>query len=201
MSTPSFLSKTFFEADVDGRRVKFYPIGMRTAFRIRGMTAQLFQALQTLFATDRDDVTKARTKVVTKEGDYKEDENVTALSPELAALRSGQKQDAIQKIVDSLLSEDSSFVLAELLIDSMRDEDFPRPPKTQDLAAFVSNVSANCMVEMVMGLVGANKQLFSPLAKWVKEAGGVLKARLADLTQKQGDQSLPQMPKMPTTPS
>ncbi len=178
MSLPSFLSSRFVERDIDGQLHRFYPVSVRAVFKLRDISKPISKAIQALL-TGNDDTSRESVKMTDKERNYQERVVVSAINPELARLRHQQKQDAIETLINGLLSEESSFVLADLIMDSMREAGFPKNPTIQQKAEFVNGTSATAMVEMAKGLAEANKELFRPLALWLESMRVTLKSKLA----------------------
>lgn len=169
MALPSFLSDQSVDHEVNGQTHKFYPVSTRTIFHLKRVGSQSARALQALFSGGNDDVSKEHDKTFEggKDGAFQERHRVSAIDPVLAEKRYQQKQKAVNDLIETLLSEDAGFVLARLIMDSMREAGFPRKPTNAELGEFVDNVSADSMVEMCQGLIAANRRLFAPLEKWV----------------------------------
>lgn len=180
MEIPSFLSPRCVTHEVNGEAQHFYPISVRRIFDLRVLSTRVAQSLQTLFFTNQDDVGKEQNKIVEggADGAYQERFVASPIDPELAKERYQQKQKAISDLIDCLLSEESGFILVKLVMDSMRDVDWPKKPSQTDLANFVDNCSAEILMEMVQGVIAANKKLFAPLAKWVDQAKDTVKTAM-----------------------
>ena len=156
----SFFSPEFIEHDVQGQLLKFYPISARSAFRIRSLAQPLVQALTVLFT--RHDTDTAQQSKLNKEG-VAQDVRIEAISADLAAARTKEREKAVGGAINALLNPDNSAVVGMLLADSLRD-DMPRDLGVADAKRFVDEMPLPALKDMLVGLGKANKKVFGPLA-------------------------------------
>lgn len=195
MSIPTFLSDRSVTLPVEGQDHKFYPVSVKTVFKLRTVGKTLGKALQALFAGGKEDSSQKSSEIAETApgGAYQKNLSIDAISPELAELRYKQKQKAIEDLMDAILSEDSSFLLVDLVVDSMRDAGFPKNMSTSQKAEWLQNCSATAMVEMVIGVIEANKSLFSPLGKWGETAVSALKNKIGGQTTSEPSEAILKM--------
>jgi hypothetical protein len=166
---------------VGDRTLNFYPISVRALTRLRDLAKPIGQALTTLLgSSDRDFATKVEEKQ-NADKSMQRTTDIGAISPDLAKQRLAARQEAVSTLVDAVLNPTSAKLLAELLIDSLRD-DFERKkggPIPTDIDTFLESMTVDVLPDMLQGLAEANKKLFAPLKDRAASVGAALKARLA----------------------
>lgn len=168
----SFFSPEFIEQNVQGQILKFYPICVRTSFRIRSVAQPIARALTVLMT--RHDTDTAQHSKANKDGVI-QDVKMDAISADLAAARTSEREGAVGRAIGALLDPDNAAVLGIMLADSLRD-DLPRNIATVDAKKFVDEMPLPALTEMLTGLARANKKVFGPL---LKKAEGLVKQGLA----------------------
>ena len=173
------------EHEVDGIPLKFYQCSVRALSKLRTAAGPLLKAFSELFSDKKNDYS-TRTTETTQEGAVQKVLEVNASGAEVLKLRAEQRKEAIQGIVNGLASDDSLNVLAELVMDSLRDN-YQGAPSPTDTAKFLQDTPGEVFVEMLLGVAKAHEKLFSPFLDRVKEAAGTLKsalaARMSDLAE------------------
>lgn len=184
MSIPTFLSDRSATMPVDGQDHKFYPVSVKTIFKLKTVGKTIAKAVQALLSGGKEDTSQKSSEIAETApgGAYQKNLSIDAISPELAEVRYKQKQRALEDLVDAILSEDSSFLLVDMIVDSMRDAGFPKNMSTSQKAEWLQNCSGTAMVEMVIGVIEANKSLFAPLGKWGETAVSALKNKMGGPT-------------------
>lgn len=165
----SFIAPEFIEHQIQTKTLRFYPISVKSAFRIRSIAQPIAKALASLLGKHDNDVAQ---KVKTKMRDGKvEDQDIQteAIPKEIAELRSREREKAISEAVMVLLDPDNSAIIGMLLADSLRD-DFPRNVSAADAKEFVDELPAPALTEFLVGLAKANKKVLGPLAEMAGEA-------------------------------
>ena len=166
---------------VGDQTLNFYPISVKTVMRLRDIAKPIGQALSVLLTSNERDFS---TKVVDEnlpDTGLRRTTDVGAITPELSKQRQTARQEAIATLVDAILSPASANLLAEMLMDSLRDN-FERKkggPTPTEIAAFLEELTADLLPEMLHGLAEANKKLFAPLKERAASMGAALKAKLA----------------------
>ncbi|MFG0317076.1 MAG: hypothetical protein ACF8XB_07385 [Planctomycetota bacterium JB042] len=158
-----FLSPTYESVEIDGREVHFYPISARCAFRIRKLARPIATALDILLAKNEHD-----TKSVFREFDGGRESISEAIDTELAKHRDSRREAAITDLIESVTEEANQNVIGRMLLDSMRDEGFPREPTDEDVRFFMDHTPITTLGLMLSGLAKANMRS-SPLAQKVIE--------------------------------
>ena len=171
MSIVPFPSPTPHQAVVSEQLENFYPISTRMLFQLRVLAVPVAKALSVFLSSSQNDIGKETTEVKSKDNDYQQRTTLQPITADLAQKRHEQKTQALEQLVGSVMNEQASGAIAELVMDSMRDR-YPRGPRTATvISAFLTDITAEQLVEMLTGVAGANRKLFDPL-----------RARVADLT-------------------
>lgn len=194
-----FLSPIPVDYEVDGKTYQFYPISTKVLFQLRGLAKPLARALGVLLTSSQNDYGKETVEVKAPDDGYQIRTSIQPITSDLAKARHEQRQMALDQLVDGLMSEGSSTMLALMVMDSMRDT-FARTPTPAQLAAFVNETPATVLVEMLMGVAAANKKLFDPLKARVTEMTATLRSTIAK-TQPEEQPSTPSPEVTPGTTS
>lgn len=176
-----YTSPKYVESSVNEKNLRFYPMSVGMLAKLRVVAQPLVKALTKLFnqeAADRTRIERAVTsdQVIKTFNEKNEPIEVTgqdteviieAVDPKLAKLRSEEKDRAMNDLVSSLLDENNLHVLADLVMDSLRDvfgQD--KPPALE----FVQQTPLPLMVEMLKGVVAANAGVVGPVGGKIKAA-------------------------------
>jgi len=178
MSNQSWLKPKYVESEVNGEKLRFFPISMRLLFRLRDIGKSLAKAIASIFNRDEDHV-GSTTRNVTEGEQVMQVTEIEAISPELAELREKKRVEAITDVVDTLTDPQSGDVVAEIIMDSLR-ENFDRNPSPQQIEEFRNALDAESLVQLMAGVGAANKKLFDPLLKKVPELGAVVEGRFGN---------------------
>lgn len=180
MALPSFLNPEYVEHEVNGEELKFFAISVRSLAKLRDVAKPLVQSLQVILSSNEED-----SSVLSKSNDRSGEQifNRQAHDPEVARLRSNEREKAFNRLVDVLTDAKGMESLAVLVMDSLR-ENYERPIKDKDAKEMVGKIDLSVWVELLIGLAKANKRVFSPflpagLEKQAKDALGALPERLA----------------------
>jgi hypothetical protein len=169
MSNKSFLTPKYEVQEVAGRKVNFYAVSMRSAFKLRCIANPLARALTTLFQSPkRDAKTTLRNFGGATLGSETEMEPTSA---SIIELRSKQRLAAIEELIGALTSDENALILGELLMDSMR-EDFDRtaPFTPERVQTFLDDLDVVSFKDCLLGVAAANKKVFGPLGKQMATA-------------------------------
>lgn len=149
------------EHKVGERTLRFYPVSTGLLLRLRTMGKGLAQALTTLLSqakgdqgyeeTRFDDPRNPGAKVV-----------FHAVTPEVRAARSKEREDAVGRLVEALTDERNLLVVFQMIVDSLR-EDFPRDMQETEVSNFLRETPLPRTVELVHGLIKANAEVLGPL--------------------------------------
>ena len=171
-----FMSPRFVEHEVgqgDRKRTyRFYPASLRVVFRLKSMGKQLAKALSILFSKNKDDI-----KQVSKEygqrgsDDYGAETTLESISVDLAKYRDARRDEAWDLVLSSFSDPLNQVVVAELIMDSLRD-DCPRKPTAEDLQTFLDSIDVATLIAMLSGVAKANFNF--------EELPGKLKAALGE---------------------
>lgn len=166
----SFLESPYIEHKVGGKEVRFYALSVKKLFELRRIAKPLSAALAALAnKQESDNGTVHRVFTDSETGSGGTVTEIQAIDAELARVRTEERTQAIQQLIESLTGEQNSTLLAELIVDSCRDE-FPRNEiKKADYAEFMEHIDAGSMVEFLEGVFLANKKAFGPLGERVAE--------------------------------
>lgn len=169
--------------EVLGEPQNFYPISVKTVTKLRGIARPVGQALATLFAGNEDLVTR---KVDDQQGADKSLRRVTeigAVNAEVVKERNRARQDAVSTLIDTLLSDPASRILAEIIVDSMRDTFEKRPTMPSELDAIMEQIPADALPDIFKGIMEANKKLFAPLKERAADVSAALQSKLRPVPQ------------------
>ena len=167
----SCFSPNFIEHEVGTQTLKFYPVSVGMAFKLRTIGKPIARSLSILFSnTDRDVGTKD-SEVTNEDGSKDRQIEILPISDGLAKIRHEQRIDAIDGIVTALTEEKNAEVVAQIIMDSLC-EVFPKDDKKKWPPAleFINSMPVPVLGAMIMGIIQANKDVFGPLADKVTEA-------------------------------
>jgi hypothetical protein len=165
----------FVEHEVRGLgKIKFYPVDLHMVFRLRQVGKPLAGAISDLFVDRNNDYTSIERQVMHENGDGLDREIIAeAVSVEIAKFRAEQREKAVEELIECLTDKDSSAVIAELLMNSMRDE-FPKgDPDNPPAAGFFAEINSSQIADLLTGFAKAHKEVFGPL-------GGMMEGAIRD---------------------
>lgn len=180
MNLTPFLTPSFVEHPVGEKVCKFYPISTKVLFQLRGLAKPIAKGIASLLTSQQNDIGRESVEVQAPDGGRQLRTTIQPISDSLAKTRFDQRASTLDQLIDQLMSEGASSMLALLVVDSMRD-DFPRNPSPADLSKFVAEMPAERMIEMLVGVSKANRKLFDPLKERVTEISATLKGAVARL--------------------
>lgn len=155
---------------VGGSEFKFYPISTGTYPLIKDAIKPIARVVATLMTDTSGDNQKTHRAIVSAEDPEKQDTEtiIDGIRPDLAALRHTQKMAAMDEFVDTITKRENLLLLAQIVIDSLR-EDFPPGnadnPKPDE---FLRELPLVSVPELAVGVFKANKGLFGPLVERVE---------------------------------
>ena len=190
----SFISPRFEEHAIDGVTLRFYPVSVGLAFKLRDLAKPVAAAMAVLFADEkRDQGTVNRTIP----SEFKNADGSVAMgsefimepsAPSVIEKRTDRRSKAVADAIDALTCDSSRLLLGEIIMDSLRDE-FPRGSKDNPpVAEFMSQLSCTALPQLLLGVVKANKEVLGPLGEAAASAwgqfGSLLKAKSEELTRR-----------------
>ena len=155
----SYLSPTPITHEVNGKEIEFFAVSLTLLFKLRNLARPISEALAVMFEPHPNDVESSSIK----DGDAVKSE-VGAISPTLAAQRTADRERSVGRCVEALLDQKNGEILAELILDSIRDREAPRPKKA-DVEAFMDKLTAPIFLQHVVGMVLANVKVFGPVGE------------------------------------
>mgnify|MGYP000935049053 CR=1 FL=1 len=170
----SFLTPTHIEHEVGGKILRFRAVSIKTAFSVRQIAVPLAKALTTLFASNSNDFGSIE-RVIPDGEKFMREVQVQAVSPEMAKLRDTMSGSAVESLVTSLTSDGSLNAIAEVILDSLQDEESFGPSTVEE---FLSEVPLPLLPSMLVGVAKANKGVFGPLADQVEEVLGKVREKI-----------------------
>lgn len=179
-----FSAPKSIEHEVDGAPQKFFQCSTRVLCKLRTLAGPVLKAFGDLFSDKKNDYSTRTTKT-TQDSAAQETVEINASGADVLRMRADQRRDAIQNLITGIASDDSVNVLAEIVMDSMR-ECYQGEASMDDIKKFLREVPGEAFVEMLIGVVKAHEKIFSPFLGRVKEVAGTLKSalatRMSDLT-------------------
>ena len=152
-----FSNPPYIEHNVGDKSHNFYQTSAWMALRLKSLGASVAKLLGLIFSNDKDN-----TIVYRQAENFSETIN-EAINPALADTRFKQKENAAESVIEALMSDKNAFVVADLIMDSMRD-DFSRVTKERPSPGeFLQETPLPALVDMLMGVAKANKDALGPL--------------------------------------
>lgn len=169
----TFFSPSGVDHQVNGQNKRFYPVPVQVMFDLRQIAKPLLKALTTLSqGVGQENTGRTNTKKVTtqNEAGSKQDveeviNEVEGISPQLATIKIAERDKSIDSLVDAFFDPKNARAVARLVMASMRDEGFRRPPNDNDVDAFLSDIDLNTAMQVVQGTIKANAEVFGPLGQ------------------------------------
>jgi len=159
--------------------LNYWPVSMRTFFRLKALALPLFKALAVVMGDNAND---------TGSKQIRQDDTtvleVSPIEPGLAKERHTQKQQALADLAQALFTEDSGYILVLIIMDCLREE-FPDYKGTKKEAFKLlekREFTAAFAVEALKGVAQANKGLLDPLGLGALLKSPRLRAALSSLT-------------------
>lgn len=172
MNLRSFIAPKYIEHEIEtanGKSIfRFYPASVGKLFFMRSLSKSLISNLHYLFTTNPYSDFDRTTRQF-------QDGNESTMRPltEVMEKRAVMNREAIERIIDCLLHEDNLKVIAEIIIDSLRDV---TPKMTAE--EFVQEVDVTVLPDFLMGVAKANKKLFGPFGEALTKAMNLFRQRL-----------------------
>jgi uncharacterized membrane protein len=161
-----YLTPQFVEQEVNGKSLKFYAVSFGAAAKLRSIGKPLAKALSTLFGGVGQETGMKTTKRthVSQEGDTGNEvvEEFTPIAPALAEIKVRERERAFADAIESIMDPASMAVVAELVMDCLRD-DCPRNPDKKTVTEFTSKLDLRAFVQLLKGVGAANKDVLDPL--------------------------------------
>lgn len=163
----AFLTPKGICHEVNGIELMFYPISISTAFNLKQVARPLASSFATLMSDNSGD--RGHTSMTSKGQDGEDIEQITVnpMSVELANLRASQKEKAILDFIEAFTEPRSTNVIIRVLMDSLRDE-FPRKQEQQDVEDFKDKLDTSTTMQLLHGVMKANKGVFGPFTKRIE---------------------------------
>lgn len=152
--SPKCIKHTIGEGEMS-QAINFYPVSVRVAFRLKSMAKPLAQAISALFTRNRDDCRQMSRKFKDPGGEEGEETTVEAIDLALARYRDERRDKAIEQMIEAFADPQNQMIVAELLMDSMRDI-CPRNPTAEDLQQFIASLTVDTLFGMLTGVAKAN---------------------------------------------
>ena len=168
---------------VDGVEFRFAPISFWRLITIKPLLAPLARAASLFFSPKDQDtsVTQRKLGSMKVDGNFGEEMTRDAISVELAKYRSGERAEALEKLIETLLSESNAVAMGRALLYSLPDE-CDASKVTDDMAReLMEDMTPPRFIGMLEGFWKANKDALSPLIDKL-----FAKARAAQQSMEQG---------------
>lgn len=165
-----------------GEKLKFWPVSVATAFRLKSVAVPLVNAIMVLCQTATSDTKSVQRTLPSLPGEPAITEfESEAISPALAELRDKQRRGAIDEAMRALTDDASIAAIGMLLQDSLRDA-FPRIERQNWPPADVwaKELPITILPDMLVGVAKANKGVFGPLTHALEGMGEKAGKWLAD---------------------
>jgi len=158
----SFLKPKCIEHEVNEELLKFYPVSLGVIFQLKEVLKPLAFGLASIFTDKGSD----RGYTSTSDKDGFEQTIVNPIGVDLARLRAEEKQKAILDFLEAFSDIKSRNAMGRLVMDSLREE-FGRRLEHKDVTDFIESVDADSLVQLLTGVVRANKGVFGPFGDMI----------------------------------
>lgn len=165
---------------VGGRDTDFFPVSVGMMFKLRRLAGPIAKALAILTAGSSKDtghiyrqvgepITDENGKpILVGQGDnvstIRDTETIAeAITPDLAAFRSRERQGAVEDLLVALTEEKSLATMADIIMDSLRMPKADRPPASEFFGP--EGITTDLLPDLIAGVAKANKGVFGPLAE------------------------------------
>ena len=165
----AFIGGTNYEErEVNGEALRFYPVSVGVMFKLRRIAKPLAGALSVLFTSQNSDY-----GVIQREFDNgkSKETSTEAIPVKLAELRTRERADAIEKLVEAVTDPKNADVIGAVVIDSLRDVFPRRGPAVRDNpkpGEWLESLGADTLVLLLRGVAAANKDVIGPLGDRVQ---------------------------------
>lgn len=189
-----FLSPHFVEHEINGHLLKFHPVSVLHAFKLKTIAKPIAGALATFFAGwSEANVGKTIREFGSGTVDEGREAITTAIDPALAKLRQEQQDAALEKLVAALTDEKVLEIVGALITDSLRDApDWSIAPS--ESTKRMRSMDVLTLSGYLTGLAKANARVFGPLGDRAAAILKVLGERLDGAAR-----DLSQIPGLPTS--
>ena len=177
------------------KELYFSPLSAKILMQLRGVLRPVLNAF-VLFTSSGDSDRQKEFSEASQNGAQQKKSIVTAVTPDIARLRASQKTQAIETLVNELLSEAALKTACLVIADSLR-KDVPRGEVEATATKMVDNLSVDEIVSYMTGVAKANKKLVGPFLEKLKSVGAIFSmaaSRLAEEIGPQGEQPLEEQP-------
>lgn len=169
----TFFSPKAVEHEVNGQTKRFYPVPVQVMFDLRQIAKPLLKAFTTLTQGVGQENTgrshNKKTKTRNEAGSEQEVEEaineVEGIAPALATIKLAERDKSIEALVDAFADPKNARAVARLVMSSLRDEGFRRPPTDSDVDNFLAEIDLNSAIQVVQGTIKANAEVFGPLGQ------------------------------------
>lgn len=174
----TFLSRNCVTCTVNGQDIDFYAVSPRVAFRLRGISRPLAQALTCLFEDKSKDTRRTMRDVTdTKEGVSSSETVIDAINADVLRERSAEREKAIDHLIGAFSERANQLLLMEILWDSMRGVFGTAAPSEDELRALADDpeLDVPTLIRLLKGVAAAN---FDSLSGWAGKIGTALSGKL-----------------------
>lgn len=176
--------------EVAGKTLTFYPASADMIFMLRGIAQPLARGITTLMGGSKgeDQGWQQRSfDLPDGEGGRGTETTTDAITTDLAKLRSLQREQAVDSVMNAFTSEDTKGVLGCLIVDSLRPRDQEASPDLAFAMSWMATVDLPTLGQYLHGLFQANKEVLGPLVEQVSEVKGQLGSKITEALARELD--------------
>lgn len=169
------------------REVRFYPLSAKMLGQLRGVARPIIDAFLLFTASGKTDYGQESTSTSTSDGNAQNKLVIQPITPEMAKLRQQQRSQAMEKVIETLMSPATLETLCLVICDSMRQEVDRKEVETK-AKAMAADIPVEMLQEFLTGVAKANKKVLAPFMEKLKAMGAIFSAaagRLVDELQKE----------------
>jgi hypothetical protein len=180
---------------------KFYTITPRLVGQLRGMVKPIFKAFSLFSSTSVQDVGREAIETRGANGEQQTKTLIQPISDTLAKTRAAQRDQAIDLLVESLMSDGAINQLVIVCMDSMRDA-FPNRGKVaSEVAEMADKISVATLIEMLKGVAKANQEVIAPFREKLGMVGQIFQRVASRVTEQLDRDDAPSGEPQPATPT
>ena len=156
------------------RTFRFYPVSVRMLFRLQQVAKPLAKAVAAIWLPIGRECERVEEQLAQGDDSIRKVREAP-IDAGMAKIKLEQRAHAIEQLFDAFGQESNQRLLAMLIMDSLRDESWSRPAKTDEADAFLDSVSFPTLVRMVAAAWEASVEALGPFGGKASQALAGLK--------------------------
>lgn len=155
---------------VSGKTMRFFPSTAMMLFQLHAFGQPLIEGIAKLWEDGAKDRGQHEKRILNESGKGGTVEaSILAITPELAELRVKMRVEGACRVFD-VFSATNAPIIASLVMDSLREEFGQDRAKWPSHEEFMSSIDLSVLIELIIGVLNANKGVFGPLGLQIQQA-------------------------------